>query len=111
VKELTLNPDGTLDIINPTKCFIAKTQLGTQKPIYWQCIKLDNGCYGFVSLRRENLNAIDNYNHNALFSKNYIQYSCQRGLEFLGEDRNYRGYIYQFDSKEEFIQCQARGEL
>jgi len=107
MKELTLNPDGTFNIINPTKCFIFKIYIiHSNSTNYW--INMNNGpnIHGFKILE------ILGQTSWLLFDEPYLQYSCEAGLKFCQRNQDsYIGHLYQFESKDEFAHCHARGEI
>jgi len=116
MKELKLNPDGILNIIDPKKYFICTINISG--PTYWQCVKMDinewnqTELYGFSAIYESNSWMLRSRSVGfSLFVQKYIQYSCQTCLEFFKQYPGHEGKLYQFDSLQEFICCHLRGEI
>ena len=96
MKEIILNPDGTLNILDDSKIYILRLCF-ISSPVfyYYLCEKVNNDSYAFVLLQ---INTDTNY-HETAFIMNTLQECIYKALN--AKESIYCGWvgnIFQFDS-------------
>ena len=113
-KELMLNPDGTLNVLDPNKiyCLIATFPNNTKNNRVQLYInkQIEGRWYGFVRLTAIKDGDIITKQSPIAFKHEYLQYSIQRALEC--DASHYSKILLSFDHPEEFIAfCKERQQI
>jgi len=108
MRQLSLNPDGTLNILNTeNKLYLLVSYVilpsgSCTKPSYYINTKIPyEDRYGFVRFQLSSDDRIHNSYVFTLASSKYQQYSVQRILKMA--DSVIKTSVYEFESQEEFV--------
>ena len=105
IREITLNPDGTLNVLNGNKIYFLVAHFRSDYDpsncqLYLNKLEPSREQYGFFRV-----STIDNNNivvlRGSAFEDKYQQYSIYKSLHYQSE--YYSKKIYECDSQEEFI--------
>ena len=115
MKEIKLNDDKTLDILDPTKYYVAKIDWINDHIDYWELVCFHNNTdnyYGFCFLI--NHRNFEPRTLKIIWESDNLQYSCQSCLDSMCSEpalATYIGNLYQFENKEQFITYVKNGLL
>lgn len=106
MKELKLNQDSTLNILDERKYYVAKLIWNDDhRQHFWECLH-DNlylrSMYRFIK--------IGGMTELSVWDDVCFQNSCLRCIHTMNEStRYYQGTLYQFENKQEFIKARSEG--
>jgi len=103
IREITLNPDGTLNVLNSNKIYFLVAHFRSDFDPFTEQLYLNK--FGYYKYGFFSVSTIDNNNivvlRGSAFEDKYQQYSVDRAMHFQSE--YYSKKIYECDSQEEFI--------
>ena len=107
MKEIKLNHDGTLNILDPEKYYVIAIQRIYQhdhvtKYLYWELVHVKPNYYGFFNITNNNKFESDTQSI-SIWASNDLQSACDHFLRTMHYLRSCPDKLYQFNSKKEFL--------
>ena len=116
MKQIKLNPDGTLNILDDRKYYVAKLvwyyNHDDNEADFWECNFTKEMAAGYVRYPVYRFTKLGSLSGISVWFNKYLQNSCFDCIKTMNSAVDYyKGTLYQFDSKQEFIELRKGGWL